>query len=420
MCEQQIEGNGGDVDPSIVMTSDGTVIVLSLTNGGVLVSRNDGCTFERPMGPLQGNRGVDLTLDPSRPGRVLVLMSTIVKVLDAGYPSFRNFLAQTLDNGQSWEVLAELPDDMIGEALEIAPSDPKRIYVSGTLNANALQGVVQRSDDGGLTWKRTMVELPRGSGSLFISGIHPRDPDRLWFRVPGRGDVFGIDPARLWVSADGAASFEPVAQTKAGMLGFALSPDGDRIAFGGPLDGLLVAPADASAAPTKVSDLRVNCLRWSPNGLYVCGSEPVDPYSLAYAAEPTQGFAPLWHRANTCRDACPEQSTLEMKCRDPWEALAPLVGADKAMCTDSAPLLDAGVKGQADAGSRALDGGTSRVVDAALTTPPPTAAPPKPSSAGGCTVTSRHDVGGPTWLALVMLSAAWRHRRRLQATMREL
>src|SRR5690349_24557182 len=50
MCEQQIEGNGGNVDPAIVITGDGTLVVLSLTNGGVLVSRDDGCTFERAMG----------------------------------------------------------------------------------------------------------------------------------------------------------------------------------------------------------------------------------------------------------------------------------------------------------------------------------------------------------------------------------
>ena len=226
MCEQQIEGNGSDVDPSIVMTDDGTLVVLSLTNGGVLVSRNDGCSFERALGPLQGNRGVDLTLDPSQPGRVLALMSTIAEVLDGGVPRYRNFLAHSLDHGRSWTILAELPDDMLAETIELAPSDPKRIYVSGTANADPLQGIVQHSDDGGLTWTRNTVRLPKGSGSLFISGIHPSDPDRVWFRVPGRGDFFGIIQARLWLSTDAAASFHPVAETQAGMLGFALSPDG--------------------------------------------------------------------------------------------------------------------------------------------------------------------------------------------------
>jgi photosystem II stability/assembly factor-like uncharacterized protein len=414
MCEQQIGGDGStDVNPSMVVTSDGTLIVMSLTHGGVLVSRNDGCSFEQATGPVEGNRGADLTLDPSRPGRVLALMSTIVEVLDAGYPSFRNLLAQSLDNGQSWEVLAELPVDMIAETVEVAASDAKRIYVSGTLTANALQGIVERSDDGGLTWKRTTVELPRGSGSLFISGIHPSDPDRLWFRVPGRGDVFGVDPTRLWLSTDGAESFTPVAQTHAGMLGFALSPDGTRIAYGGPMDGLFVGPADASAAPSKVSDLRVSCLRWSSNGLYVCAGEPVDPYSLGYAADPTQGFVPLWHRTNTCRETCTLPSTLEMNCRAPWEMIAPLLGADSSMCDASSSMPDTDL----DAGSAVirpeLDAGGNTLVDASSATPGQPSAARAPT-ASGCTVMSRPGLSTtPRWFVAVLMIVGWPRRRRV-------
>jgi hypothetical protein len=404
MCEQQIEGNGSDVDPSIVMTGDGTLVVLSLTNGGVLVSRDDGCSFERAMGPLEGHRGVDLTLDPSQSGRVLALMSTIIEVVDAGYPRFRNFLAHSLDHGRSWTVLAELPDDMAAETVEIAPSDPKRIYISGTLGADALQGIVERSDDGGLSWTRTTVQLPRGSGSLFVSGIHPKDPDHLWFRVPGRGDNFGALPARLWLSTDGAVSFEQIADTQAGMLGFAVSPDGNRVAFGGVLDGLFVAPSDGSAAPSKVSDLRVHCLRWRSSGLYVCASEPTDPFSLGLAAEPTQGFVPLWHRANTCRGTCTAPSSLEMKCRRPWEMIAPLIDAGAALCGASTSMPDAGI----DAGPRTAGPGPD--VDASHVTPKGTKAAPAPS-ASGCTVTFPSDVSKPWWLAPVLILAGWMRRR---------
>ena len=47
----------------------------------------------------------------------------------------------------------------------------------------------------------------------------------------------------------------------------------------------------------------VSCLRWRSNGLYACALEPNAPFSLGFAAEPTQGFVPLWHRANTCRES---------------------------------------------------------------------------------------------------------------------
>lgn len=408
MCEQQIEGNGGNVDPAIVMTSNGTLVVLSLTNGGVLVSRNDGCTFERALGPLEGHRGTDLALDPSQPGRVLALMSTIVEVIDAGYPRFRNFIAHSLDHGGSWELLSDLPDDMVGETVEVAPSDPKRMYVSGTLSADALQGIVERSDDGGLTWKRTTVRLPTGSGSLFVSAVHPTDPDRVWFRVPGRGDIYGVLPARLWLSTDGAMSFDQVADTKAGMLGFAVSPDGDRVVFGGPTDGLFMAPADASAVPSKISDMSVSCLRWHASGLYVCAVEPSTPFSLGFAVDPTQGFTPVWRRADTCREACASPSTLEMNCQKPWAMVAPLVGAQAAVCGSSIAMSDAGM----DAGRPRFDGGMA-IVDASAAKPQPTAAA-RARSTGGCTVLLSPSFGTPrqvTCMALLLLLARWMRRR---------
>ena len=398
ICEQQIEGNGGDVDPSIVVTGDGSLVVLSLTNGGVLVSQDDGCSFAQAMGPLQGHRGVDLTLDPSQAGHVLALTSTIVEVVDR-HPRYRNLLAHSLDHGRSWKVLAELADDLSAETIEVAASDADRIYVSGTAAADPLQGIVERSDDGGQSWTRTTVRLPSNSGSLFLSGIHPDDPDRLWFRVPGRGDIYGVLPARLWLSNDGGASFDQVGETRGGMLGFAVSPGGDRVAFGGPLDGLFVAPVDSSAAPTKVSDLQLSCLRWQPSGLYACALEPTDPYSLGHAVEPTEGFVPLWHRANTCRAACAPPSTLEMKCREPWEAVAPFIGADAPVCGGSSSVPDASIDAGSDAAAPGLDGGGDEGVARAPST-------------GGCTVAFRPGVGAPWWLAPVLMLAGWMRRPR--------
>jgi hypothetical protein len=385
MCEQLIEGNGGEVDPSIAVTSDGTLVVASLTNGGVLVSRNDGCSFERATGPLEGNRVVDLTLDTNRSGHVLALTSTIVEVTDAGHPRYRNFLAHSLDHGRSWVVLAELADDLSAETVEIAASDSDRIYVSGSSSADPLQGIVERSDDAGRTWTRTTVQLPTGSGSLFISAIHPKDPDRLWFRVPGRGDFSGRFPAKLWLSTDGAVSFDHIAETQTGMLGFALSPDGDRIAFGGPSDGLFVAPSDGSAIPTKVSDLLVYCLRWSASGLYVCAGDSTNASSLRFAAAPTQAFVPLWHVANTCRPACAPSSPIEMTCRKPWERIAPIIGlgADAGLCDSS-------------------DGGSARADASAVTLKANKAPAP---SASGCTVLFSRGVSAPWWLVPALMLA---------------
>jgi hypothetical protein len=416
MCEQQIEGNGGTVDPAMVVTGDGTLVVLSLTNGGVLVSRDDGCSFERVMGLLQAQRGIDLTLDPSQPGRVLALMSTVIDTTDDGPLRYRNIVAHSLDHGRSWELLAELPDDVQPQTIEVAASDPNRIYVTGTASADKLQGIVERSDDGGLSWRRTTVQLPRGTGSMFISAIHPKDADRLWVRVPGYGDAFGVLPARLWLSTNGGASFEQVSDTQGGMLGFAVSPDGDQIAFGGPADGLFVAPSDASAAPSKVSDMPVSCLRWRSNGLYACALESNSSFSLGLAPGPTQDFVPLWQRADTCRPTCAPPSRLEMKCAAPWEQLAPMIGADAPVCDASSSIPDAGNAGNADidAGDHAagakLDGGDAEIVDGSSATRNPTKAARAPSG-GGCAAVSP-DNSRPYWLAHALMVVGWLCRPR--------
>jgi len=172
-----------------------------------------------------------------------------------------------------------------------------------------------------------------------------------------------------------------------------------------------VAPSNASAAPSKIADTRVGCLRWHTKGLYVCAAEPTDPYSLGFAAEPTRGFAPLWHRANTCRDACTPPSSLEQRCREPWEAIAPLVGAEVALCNGDSVMPNASI----DAGSSAVDSGLAdddrENVAASPPTSQPTAMPPPPPG-GNCSVTSPAGLGTRWWLALVPMLAGGLRRRR--------
>jgi len=169
-----------------------------------------------------------------------------------------------------------------------------------------------------------------------------------------------------------------------------------------------VAPSDGSAAPSKVADMQVTCLRWHRSGLYACAVEPTNPYSLGFAAEATQGFVPLWQRANTCRDACTPEAPLEMKCRDPWEAIAPLVGAGTAVCDASSLMPDAGT----DAGSvgTGFDPAVDvSVLDTAPTKATSTAAVPA-ASANGCAIVSLHSVGTPWWLAAMLLLWRWSRR----------
>jgi hypothetical protein len=358
ICEQAI-GISGEADPPLAVTGDGTFILVN-PRGGLLLSRDEGCTWSPGPAFLEGKKTVDLASDPSAPSRAVALASTVDTIDDQGLVTYANVAGETLDDGRSWSPLGALPSDFVAETLEVAPSDPARIYVSGTANDNPLLGVILRTQNGGETWNRFTLPLPQGSGSVFISGIDPRDPARLWIRVPARGDTFGFFPASLQVSGDGGEHFSVVARTERAMFGFALSPDGTQVAYGGPFDGLYVGPS-AGDSFTKVSALGVRCLKWRANGLYACASQPGDAFTLGLSPGADGVFEPLYDARTTCPEACPAGGSFAAACEATWSVIGPGIGAP-ASCPVPWSVADAGAKGPADA---AAGGSASVVPDAA-------------------------------------------------------
>ena len=428
ICEQAVNVSG-ETDPPIALTEDGSLVLLPPA-GGTLISRDRGCTWSPAPAPLDESRAIDLTLDPGAPARVVVATSTIDTIDGAGLVAYTNALVETRDNAATWTVLATLPSDFKIETLEIAPSDPARIYVSGTASESPLIGVIERSEDGGQTWMRTTLDLPPSSGSLFISAIDPTDPDRLWIRLPALGDRFGLFPASLLVSSDKGASFAMLATTTMGMLGLAVSPDGTQLAYGGPADGLQVGPSDGSGEFTRVSDLRVRCLRWNADGLYACGTEPSDPFSVGLSTDHGVSFQPVYAMAETCPQACADGTSFALTCEAPWTGVGPAIKASGETCSvpwaRPQPLPDAGSAGAGtrDAGGAGMDmdGGmdTGSGSDAG-------AVPPR-ADAGGTHASGRRENGcscgvacggaraAVPWLALlVLVLTARRHRVRRSA-----
>jgi hypothetical protein len=360
ICEQAVNVSG-EADPPIALTEDGSLVLLPPA-GGTLISHDRGCSWSPAPPPLMGRRAIDLTLDPSDAARVLVATSTVLNIDDQGLVEYENVLVETRDNAATWTVLGTLPSDFRIETLELAPSDDARIYVSGTASESPLIGVIERSEDGGETWTRTTLDLPPSSGSLFISAIDPGDPDRLWVRLPAQGDRFGLFPASLLVSSDKGVSFAMLAATEMGMLGFAVSPDGTQLAYGGPADGLRIGPSDGSGAFTKVSDLRVRCLRWNADGLYACGSEPNDPFSVGLSTDQGVTFRPVYTMADTCPQSCAQGTSFAMTCETSWTGIGPAIAASGETCSvpwaRPQPAPDAGSDpGTADSGVQGGTGG---------------------------------------------------------------
>jgi photosystem II stability/assembly factor-like uncharacterized protein len=406
ICERAVNVSG-EADPPVAVTEDGTIVLLPPAKG-TLISRDRGCTWQPAPSPLEGSRAMDLTVDPSDPSRVLVVLSSVDTIDDEGVVAYENVLIETRDNARTWSEVSRLPTTFFIETLEIAASDPNRIYVAGTSSSEPSLGIVQRSEDGGETWTETSTPLPPGSGSMFISAIDPSDPDRLWVRLPARGDRFGILPVALIMSADKGESWEMIAATEhQAMLGFALSPDGTRLAYGGPGDGLFIGASDGSEGFSKLSELRVRCLRWNDDGLYACGTESLgDPFSVGVSSDEGESFQPIYTIESTCPQECSESTGFELTCRDVWTALAPSFGASGETCSVPWARPDSPDTGASDAGAADAGATDAGAVDAGADTVR------SRSSGCGCTAAGSGNRGLHAALALLFtVLACFRFRR---------
>jgi hypothetical protein len=317
ICENVVSP-GGVQDPPLAVTGDGSFVV-AVPFEGVAVSHDHGCSWAYAPAPLAEQFAVDVTLDPRGPSTLLVLTSTGDSSVPAGSdPEFIDLLVETRDDARSWSVIgAPLPRDFIAAAFDVAPSDTDRIYVSGIAGVAQPSAAIERTDDRGETWQRYPLPLPAVPTGVFLSAIHPHDPDRLWVRVRFSAESSGATPTSLYASTDGAESWVEIADTPDSMLGFALSPDGETLAYGSLMAGVLSGPTTSNAfAP--IATLANRCLTWTSSSLYACGTEPLDPFALGMTTTPALPFEPLYRLASTCPQECAETTAFTATCQAPW------------------------------------------------------------------------------------------------------
>jgi hypothetical protein len=242
-------------------------------------------------------------------------------------------IVETFDNGAHWASLGgPLPSDLLVQTLDIAASDGDRLYVSGAVvQDGSLVGVVEASRDHGKTWSRTLVDM--AGAFVFIGAVDPTNPDRLYLRTQ-------TDAAdALLVSSDGAATFQGVTTVQGPMLGLAVSPDGRRVAIGGP-NGVLVADRDTLAFEQRASTA-INCLAWSVDGLFACGQTGGADFVVGLSADDGATFVPRLARLGDIDGllaTCPNTEPIVQACAAGWEALATVIGVDAG----GVPAVDAG------------------------------------------------------------------------------
>ncbi len=329
------------VDPAVLVMADGSIVTAAI---GVSRSADRGCAWTRAAAPLLGAFVTDLALDRASPSHAIASAIPIDQV-----EGFRGFFAETLDNGTTWQKKGELPPDFRALTVELAPSTSGtaalRVYAAG-LGGNPLVGQFARSDDGGANW--TIAALGDG-GTPWVSAVDPKNADVVYTRIDG----FPED--RVVVSRDGGGTWSDAYVSKGDLLGFALSPDGSRVAIGGPDDGLLIA-STSDLAFRKVGVTRPECLTWAPSGLYACADAMKEPFSVAVTTDEGVTVRPLFRARDLEPLACATSSTTGSICPALWPALEaalkPDAGTTNDAGADSSAIADAGIagtRGQLDA-----------------------------------------------------------------------
>lgn len=227
VCETAV-GYGGTYDPDYEWSPSGSIFVASLT--GLRVSR-DRCNFDLVPGmPIKdGAAPFTPTLTFGPDGALYAAASDqdgskVYRSTDEGVtfpqssqanPPFKNY--------DSWS------------AIEVAPSDPDRVYLAG-VRSEALQPpsfLLYRSNDAGANFVAMTTNgitglVPAKDQGVTLAGISATDEDVLYLRVVNDGNVMGSDA--IYRSADGGTTWTKVLARADSLRAFVVRRNGEIIA----------------------------------------------------------------------------------------------------------------------------------------------------------------------------------------------
>jgi hypothetical protein len=168
------------------------------------------------------------------------------------------------------------------------------------------------------------------------------------------------------VSRDGAETWTEIGKTAGDMLGFALSPDGSKLAYGGPGDPVTVA-STSDLQPEARAAIGVRCLTWSTAGLYACATEYPDGFTVGLSKDDGRTFHAKYNLSHLSPLECAATTTTGRDCPREWAAVQATIGTP-VDDTGTEPAVDGAVSNDGPR-EAADDGGCGCVVGRSTVAP---------------------------------------------------
>jgi hypothetical protein len=271
ICEQTL-GFDGTWDPPLVVSKDAELFI-GLSDG--IRTTVDGCATTKVAG-LDGELITDLTTDPTG-SQIVALTSTPSKPGGVVWIDAKSRKVERHGSVAGMRL----------ETIEVAPSNPARIYVTGVPVGAGTRAHLYTAKRGG-----ELTELqPKlaADAQLLIAGVDPKNEKRFLVRALNAG---GSD---VLVTNDGGKTFKSVLHLASSMFGFAKSDDGSTYwaGAGDPNDGVWRS-TDRGETWQPMAKVRVYCLHARGPDLFAC-STPYRPdgFAVAVSHDGGKSFARL-------------------------------------------------------------------------------------------------------------------------------